>query len=411
MRRPLANVSLSVGFLLISFIIFEIGIRSVGSYDEDGNFTVFNKSLRPHRPRVAAIREKISHLSSPFTVVTYDPVLGWSPRPDRVSGNGLYRYNSLGLRSAPSEYSPSAPIDTVRIAIFGDSFTHGDEVPFEQTWGHHLENKLRQNGLSAEVINFGVAGYGMDQAFLRWRAVGHTFSPDVVIFGLQMENVKRNVNLLRPVYLRETSLPFSKPRFLLTTNGLQLINSPPLPPEKLPDVLNDIGGWDLAEYEHFGEPDDYLARAWHLSKSFSLCFDIVHAAAKSFGTNDRSFYDLSKEPARLALKIIEEFKHSVEGYNKKFLVVHLPNRSHLRNLLARKELTYSQLLAKIAENNDLIRPEFDLLREAQRSSPDTLFENGGHYTANANALVADVIVRSFLSDSGKDLATSKIPAR
>ncbi len=88
----------------------------------------------------------------------------------------------------------------MRIAIFGDSFAFGAQVPFEHTWGYYLENNLKEAGLNAEVLNFGVGGYGIDQAFRRWEKEGKAFSPHVVLCGFQPENVKRNVNLIRPIY-------------------------------------------------------------------------------------------------------------------------------------------------------------------------------------------------------------------
>ena len=54
---------------------------------------------------------------------------------------------------------------------------------------------IRDSGKATEIINLGVSGYGMDQAFLRWQKLGKKFKPDLVIFGLQMENVRRKALL------------------------------------------------------------------------------------------------------------------------------------------------------------------------------------------------------------------------
>jgi lysophospholipase L1-like esterase len=53
-----------------------------------------------------------------------------------------------------------------RIAVVGDSFTFGLEVRYEDTWPYQLERAL---GPEFRVLNLGVDGYGVDQAFLRYR--------------------------------------------------------------------------------------------------------------------------------------------------------------------------------------------------------------------------------------------------
>jgi lysophospholipase L1-like esterase len=45
---------------------------------------------------------------------------------------------------------------SLRIALFGDSFTAGAEVPYTDTWGRRLEEKLRAQGAAVEVLNFGI---------------------------------------------------------------------------------------------------------------------------------------------------------------------------------------------------------------------------------------------------------------
>ena len=293
----------------------------------------------------------------------------------------------------------------LRIAVFGDSFTHGDEVPFEQTWEHYLEAALKKNGFAAEVLNLGVPGYGMDQAFLRWREFGHKFSPDLVIFGLQMENVKRNLNLIRPVFYRGTDLPFSKPRFLLNGDRLDLINVPAVPPEELPELLMNIDAWRFAKHEYFINLEDYRYQSWHASKLLSLVDKAFYGKLTSSGTEEPFFQELSGEPARLAQTILREFKQSVEGYNKRLLLVHLPVRPHLKNLLFGQNLPYANLLATIDRNQSVIHPEFAMLEEARKSSLDILFGQKDHYSSRGNEILASVIASYILSNHRGELSS------
>ena len=163
--------------------------------------------------------------------LVYDPDLGWSVRPGSASDDGLYRYDALGARTregAPARGAAPAP-GVSRIALFGDSFTQGDDVPFEVTWANDLEQGLAAAGAPSEVVDLGLGGYGMDQALLRFRKSGAGLGARVVVFGFQAENVARNVNMLRPLLWFGSSLPFSKPRFVLEDGALRLLNSPRSP--------------------------------------------------------------------------------------------------------------------------------------------------------------------------------------
>ncbi len=66
-----------------------------------------------------------------------------------------YRHGQYGERVTRTYYA----VDL--IASYGDSFTHCNEVGDDETWQTFLGHILRKN-----VLNFGVAGHGPDQAFL-----------------------------------------------------------------------------------------------------------------------------------------------------------------------------------------------------------------------------------------------------
>src|SRR5512147_1251033 len=104
----------------------------------------------------------------------FDSDLGWCIRPNGVSKNGLFRANAVGLRG-DRDYAPQPPTGVTRIAVFGESFVHGDKVANEETWPHLLEIAAAD----VEVLNFGVNGYGTDQALLRYRRDGVAYHPQV----------------------------------------------------------------------------------------------------------------------------------------------------------------------------------------------------------------------------------------
>lgn len=396
-RSRILLLTCSVALGLVSG---EILLRRMGHTTADGNFYLGTRRLRPYHLPVRSTQKAIdAYLASSTSFVMYDGLLGWAPRPGGSSANGLYRYNRDGVRTASTGHliPRVPPRGTTRIAIFGDSFTHGDDVPFEITWGYLLEQNLKKAGVQAEVLNFGGGGYGTDQAFLRWRAAGRAFSPDLVILGFQAENVKRNVNLIRALYYPETGIPFAKPRYILDGGTLRLINSPTPSPATLVKILERISSWELIRYEYWINPADYNDRVWLRSRlaSFILyAFDTLRGR-DSRGEKERDVYRPGGEPARVTLAIVEEFKREVESSGGGFAIVHLPHRENLKILMRGAQLPYAALLEKIEAIAPVIRPDARLVREAHADSPRKLYLP--HYSAAGNEIVADAVSESLLA--------------
>src|SRR5262249_11189712 len=96
----------------------------------------------------------------------YDQELGWTVGADRRSRDGFYFSSAEGIRSARAGVRFADKAARHRVALIGDSNAFSLEVPFEESWGYQLQRLL---GDSVQVLNFGVNGYGVDQAYLRYR--------------------------------------------------------------------------------------------------------------------------------------------------------------------------------------------------------------------------------------------------
>lgn len=398
-KRTGINIFLYICSILICFIVGEIIIRTFGHCDIDGNFYFLSIRLRPYKLPVLATKKKIDgYFSLAISYITYDSLLGWSNKPRGTSDDGNYLNNADGIRTASrdTQISKTSPAGGLRIAIFGDSCTYGSGMPFENTWGYYLEDNLKKSGIEAEVLNFGVAGYGMDQAFLRWKELGYKFSPHIVIFGFDSENMKRNLNLIRTILYPEAGFPFSKPRYIIEGNGLKLINSPVIPLENVTAVMKNMQAWDLAKYEYWYNPKDYLQRPWRKSKLLSAILDSIIKLKRRL-----TFYSLVGEPSRVSLKIIQAFKKDVEAKGAKFYIVHLPEKARLNRLLHLPwyKLPYSELLKRLEEVASVIHPENRMLDEAKHSTLEALFAD--HYSATSNRLIAEVITEFILKQQNK----------
>jgi hypothetical protein len=148
-----------------------------------------------------------------------DAEIGWVNSPNFV--NELYSTNSRGLR-ATREYAPRPAAGVVRVAAFGDSFAFANEVRNQDAWAIQAERMEPR----VEVLNYGVGGYGSDQALLLYRNRSQDLAPQVVVLGFPEVDLPRNVNRYAR-FIHSYSPPLFKPRFELDPRGeLRLIPNP-----------------------------------------------------------------------------------------------------------------------------------------------------------------------------------------
>jgi hypothetical protein len=142
-----------------------------------------------------------------------DPELGWTNPPgETYLENTVTHATSQHLRGTRL-YPLEKPPGVTRIEVFGDSFAFGSEVDDDSCYAAQLEKRLP----SAEVLDFGVPGYGLDQAFLRFRKEGPAFHPDVVVIGYVSALPGRDT---------EPFTFFYKPYFVLREGQLVLRGTP-----------------------------------------------------------------------------------------------------------------------------------------------------------------------------------------
>jgi hypothetical protein len=139
----------------------------------------------------------------------------------RENNAGPLGWQSNAPRPQSSELSPSCG------SAFGDSMTHGDEVTDDEAWLHRLSERLGCN-----VQNFGIGGYGLDQAALRYELA----SPpgNFVIVGLFIEMLRRDLAASWTFYQgpAQNNLPaysVTKPMFVMANEKLELVARPTQP--------------------------------------------------------------------------------------------------------------------------------------------------------------------------------------
>ena len=130
---------------------------------------------------------------------------GIALRPDTAGtyqreGRNYVSINSAGLRDR--EHAVAKPLNTIRIALLGDSYCEALQVPMEQTFWWLLQQKLEGcqqfAGKHVEIINFGVSGYGTAQELITLRRQVWQYSPDIVVLLMTTNNdISDNVRALK----------------------------------------------------------------------------------------------------------------------------------------------------------------------------------------------------------------------
>jgi hypothetical protein len=379
-----AEIGMSVGALALTLIVLELAVRMMGSIDADGQFYFRDRPIRPYTIPVSHVESILAEYAARTdTYQIYDPLLGWTIRPNAESENGLYRSNANGLR-ADRDFPLEADPQVFRIALFGDSFTHGDDVPLEDSWAYLLEQLLLDSGYPVEILNFGEMGYGMDQAYLRWHYEGRDYQPDLVIFGFQPENMNRNLNIARPILFPDSAIPFFKPRFVLENGQLDLVDSPTPPPEDIPALLRDFGDSDLAQFEtYYGS--DYEHHWWQASRLASVIIDTVFPPeAATGGLPSADTLQLDSEKVQLSIAILQTFQTEVLDEGAQFMILHLPPYRYMAAYGRTGQMPHHEMLDALDADMTLVRTE-DALSEADL---DGTYVHRGHYSAAGNQIVA-----------------------
>jgi hypothetical protein len=310
-----------------------------------------------------------------------DPKLGWALAPGGESGD--YRANAQGFR-ADREHPAAVLEGRLRIAAFGDSFTHGDEVAFANTWQEQLAAQVP--GL--DVLNFGVPGYGPGQALLRYEEEAQHFELPVALFAVMTQDIKRGVNRFLPFLNPATHDPMAKPRFLHEDGQLRLLQNP------LPS-LADYRAL-LADEEHWlpriGERDYFYARTYAVglpSWPFTLRMLGVgaHALVDRAGP-DRPMaggeYNEGSEAFAVLLALCERFREEAQQRGTVPVVVMLPLPRDMRDMgRARHTPLVERLEARGTQVIDTTHAFADRPGEA-----DSGVIGSSHYNAAGNAIVA-----------------------
>ncbi len=329
-----------------------------------------------------------------------DPELGWVYRSgfhgdrDGITGQGV-----RGDRVYEGE-----PGDALRVAAFGDSFVYGNEVSNVETWGHAVERIAP----AVELLNYGIGGYGMDQAYLRYLREGTDLFPDVVLFAFTPVNLGRLVNVYRR-FVSSSEIPLVKPRFRMSDGGELL---------RVPVPIVDAAGFrrlrdDVEVLRRLGEDDWwYRPEVWEnpahdLSATVRLLSALWTRVDRRYVDADRPIsgrdgpFRPQSEAFRIQVALIDSVAARVRADGALPFILLLPDRGVLGARMAGGRASWDPLLEALRRSDV---PFFDgteafLRAPSGMEGLSSWFAPGNHYSAEGNRILGEWMAGVLLREA------------
>jgi hypothetical protein len=371
------TAALNLITVALIFIPVEIALRLLTQSASDAAIFLNTHTVLYPRSweKAAAINRKIlEKASGSLSYLVYDETLGWTVGRDRSGANGLYLSSAEGLRAARRGAVLAGPKTKPRIAIVGDSFVFANEVAFEESWGHLLEIN---SGGKFEVLNFGVGGYSIDQAFLRVKKDVLAWQPDVVMLGFPLADLYRTVTVYPFISSPHWGMPFSKPRIVREGNALRILNVPTIHPSVM-FAQQSIEDLPFLEYDA-----GYSRRHWQ--SSFADVSYVKRLLLNAWADPGPELWSggSNEEVLHVNAAIFREFIRLAEDNGVIPLIAYFPGRRGISDVSQGKQSAGQRIMKEMGV------PFVDTTPCVLEVGPDAGFvPNDPHYSPAGNAAVA-----------------------
>lgn len=345
--------------------------------------------------RVLASKDAVYRPYTPRGVADYlqvrDPLLGWpSPR-----AFGTAPLDLSGARLLPAFPQPGKAC----VSTYGDSFVFGDEVSGADAWSNQLALRL-----GCRVANYGVNGYGTDQAYLRFHALQTDEAPYVVL-GVFTNDIVRNVNQLRNLLAPAHEVGL-KPRFDIDAHGaLYLLPLPSFPTAQLQDVVRRPERYLEDEYFLPGGPAGVVRASFPYSVTILRALWSYKLYAVLQNKSPYADFYTEQHPSRalqITIGICQKFIEEASARKKSALVVMFPSRNDLEAFIAQGKWIYQPLIdALLRDGAAVLNLGPHLLASLHGREPAALFKQL-HYNEEGNRVVALTLEQALraLPDGG-----------
>lgn len=158
-RKRTIRVGLSLASVLLTLACAEVALR------------IYHAAVR---------HSKAQDHPRPLHIVTDAPYLyGLNPEHPEISSQGT-RDDAVAIPKPPN---------TLRILVLGDSIAYGATLPKSDTFPNRMEQQLRSELGSVDVVNAAVMGYSPYNELQYYVTRGKTFDADIVVVAFCMNDV------------------------------------------------------------------------------------------------------------------------------------------------------------------------------------------------------------------------------
>ena len=271
---------------------------------------------------------------------TYDNELGWVHCP-AVHSNGVdesktfYSYEQDGARKLIQFADRPC-----RIHVYGNSFTHCDQVNDSETWEEYLAAHLQE-----PIRNYGVGGFSVYQAYRRMLKVERKRSAEHIILNIYEDDHFRNLDAWRSIRVGSGSnCGFTLPHLKVNIEEERCVAVENLLPER--SSVEKLRSSNYRE-STFAE-DPILRLRMALQGEQKIDSSLVKTIAKSFGfpasqlpqgSPRTQIRKIHTEAALFATsKIIDWTEEYARRHNKKLMVILSFGRGRMKEALSGQPL-------------------------------------------------------------------------
>lgn len=309
----------------------------------------------------------------------HHPELGWFHQKNKQARlqkdpiDTMIIMNSEGLRSL-REYQEAVPAGKTRIMAIGDSFVMGFGVENQEAFPAVME---QEHG-DWEVMNFGVAGYGLDQMLMIVRHFAPRYRPNVVLVGIFPEDFWRSTRAF-------ADTGHAKPYFVLSSDGKLNLKNVPVPP---PFVLRTNQFPEVIEHS----PIEKILLQ-------SMVYRMLKRGWIKVGKNLKWIDPDTTEEWILGRALLKALQDEImeSGARPVFMLIPPDRWMHDTG-----KTSLHKSLLRLADKEPLIFLDLTpIFREAvaQQDLKTYYIENDGHWTPEGHRLAAEAI-QSFLLKEG-----------
>lgn len=319
-----------------------------------------------------------------------NPLLGW---PSERS-YGMGDYDRSGSRVVPAFPDPDR--QPACVSLYGNSFTWGEEVDNEHAWGNVL-SKL----LACRVANYGVGGYGPDQAYLRFHYNVRDHAKITFLVHLS-ENITRNVGQFRNLAVPVPQF-LLKPRFILDGQGqLELVPMPVISERDYVDVNRNPEKYFKHDFFIPGGLSGNQKISFPFSLAMLRAFKRFNLRNKFTGEPNYANYYLADHPAQglqLTAAIIQRFHQEALSRGQEPIVAIFPTGYDLVYYQKARRWVYQPLMDDLRQRGiNALNIGQEIMGRLGDRNPCAMYTRcEGHLNEAGNEMVAEIVFRYLKS--------------